>query len=455
MDPEVSMDGLTPRGGKLDGKPKQAVEAAKNEMRGKVSKTLNKLNDRHTQDRAISEFAAICDEPLAPAFVSIIVSSLAAAAADVSENSSFSRAAVARMFGTLANTQFNSLMEADCLQKVVKNLVKRLKDKDTSVRDAIGETFGELACLFIPYMEARSVSTTDVTIDEDAPAPSPGSEEPGPSLGIFFGPLIKAMESAEEHSQQGAAISMAQVVFHAGSAVLSRIPKLSQKIVPILGNSQFRGRAQLLTVVCNMVEVCPDGFSADIARAYVPKLQAVCGSSDWNARKAAMEVIETMANRLDAAILIEHKKDFEEMLTKHKHDKLKPVRDQAIAALAAWRGRHEVHSVQVPLPALQARSPAAEELAASEQENAGSAERQWGDAPLGAIADAPLRTPLQKSTSANRPRAQDPGQLTVEALAKVGSGPAPAPAPPSLRTKWTRRVPHPVLIGHAVSLTPY
>jgi len=31
--------------------------------------------------------------------------------------------------------------------------------------------------------------------------------------------------------------------------------------------------------------------------------------------------------------------------------------------------------------------------------------------------------------------------------------PRPAPSPP--RTKWTRRVPHPVLIGHAASLTPY
>jgi hypothetical protein len=30
---------------------------------------------------------------------------------------------------------------------------------------------------------------------------------------------------------------------------------------------------------------------------------------------------------------------------------------------------------------------------------------------------------------------------------------ASPPAPPS-RTKWTRRVPHPVLIGHAMSLTP-
>ena len=29
------------------------------------------------------------------------------------------------------------------------------------------------------------------------------------------------------------------------------------------------------------------------------------------------------------------------------------------------------------------------------------------------------------------------------------------PPPPAPRTKWTRRVPHPVLIGHAASLTPY
>ena len=34
------------------------------------------------------------------------------------------------------------------------------------------------------------------------------------------------------------------------------------------------------------------------------------------------------------------------------------------------------------------------------------------------------------------------------------SGESPPPPPPP-RTKWPRRVPHPVLIGHAASLTPY
>jgi len=37
----------------------------------------------------------------------------------------------------------------------------------------------------------------------------------------------------------------------------------------------------------------------------------------------------------------------------------------------------------------------------------------------------------------------------TEDLLKV----CPPLPPPPLRTKWTRRVPHPVLIGHAASLT--
>jgi hypothetical protein len=36
-----------------------------------------------------------------------------------------------------------------------------------------------------------------------------------------------------------------------------------------------------------------------------------------------------------------------------------------------------------------------------------------------------------------------------------GSASPPCRTPPFPRTKWTRRVPHPVLIGHAASLTPY
>ena len=45
-----------------------------------------------------------------------------------------------------------------------------------------------------------------------------------------------------------------------------------------------------------------------------------------------------------------------------------------------------------------------------------------------------------------------PGLYTL-VMATDGTPPSPPPPPPPLRTKWTRRVPHPVLIGHAASLT--
>ena len=52
-----------------------------------------------------------------------------------------------------------------------------------------------------------------------------------------------------------------------------------------------------------------------------------------------------------------------------------------------------------------------------------------------------------------------PGREQRQTLMFSATFPAPiqklAGEPPPSRTKWTRRVPHPVLIGHAASRTPY
>ena len=51
-------------------------------------------------------------------------------------------------------------------------------------------------------------------------------------------------------------------------------------------------------------------------------------------------------------------------------------------------------------------------------------------------------------------RLHDTGHLGLAGRRRQLAVPPPPPPPPP-RTKWTRRVPHPVLIGHAASLTPY
>ena len=52
------------------------------------------------------------------------------------------------------------------------------------------------------------------------------------------------------------------------------------------------------------------------------------------------------------------------------------------------------------------------------------------------------------AASEQRPRARSEPQHALLSARAARAGPPP-------RTKWTRRVPHPVPIGHAASLTPY
>ena len=61
----------------------------------------------------------------------------------------------------------------------------------------------------------------------------------------------------------------------------------------------------------------------------------------------------------------------------------------------------------------------------------------------------------RKDHAAARAAAAAGGGARVDAGWLVRECSVTPPPPPPLRTKWTRRVPHPVLIGHAASLTPY
>ena len=66
---------------------------------------------------------------------------------------------------------------------------------------------------------------------------------------------------------------------------------------------------------------------------------------------------------------------------------------------------------------------------------------------------ATAMTTAARRAEAHAPRLERVKELLV-GIASVDDARAVVRAPPPPRTKWTRRVPHPVLIGHAASLTP-
>ena len=64
--------------------------------------------------------------------------------------------------------------------------------------------------------------------------------------------------------------------------------------------------------------------------------------------------------------------------------------------------------------------------------------------------------PAQCVTRGSGTRGAEPGEpkvLTIQLVNELAENMTACGPPP--RTKWTRRVPHPVLIGHAASLAPY
>lgn len=194
------------------------------ELKHRILAALHKLSDRDTQQLAVEELERIA-QSLTPEGLSLFLACLYDT--DAQQKSVVRRECI-RLLGTLATLHGDAL--ACHLPKMVGNIVRRLKDTDSSIRDACVETIGVLA------------SQT-------------GGAEAGASINVFVKPLFEALGEQNRNLQVGASLCLARVIDCTKDPHPPALQRLCPRIVKLLASSNFLAKASLLTAVGGLAQV--------------------------------------------------------------------------------------------------------------------------------------------------------------------------------------------------------
>lgn len=290
------------------------------ELKQRILAALNKLADRDTQHIAVEDLERIA-EALSPEGISLCLSCLYET--NLQQKSAVRKECV-KLFGTLALLH-DSLL-APHLPKIVNNIVKRLRDPDSSIRDACVDTMGTLAANVFPM----AYSSTTVGGGENAAS----AIFAGP-LGVFAKPLFDALSEQDRGVQAGAAMSLARVIDNFKDPAPGALQRFCPRIIKLMNSSSFTAKAALLSVVASIVQA--GGATSHQCLASLVTCVVEClRSNDWAARKAASETLEYMASSVGPS-LGTFKLSVLETLESCRFDKVKPVRDSVILTLQAWK----------------------------------------------------------------------------------------------------------------------
>eukprot|EP00250_Pteridium_aquilinum_P006727 c16584_g2_i1 orf=216-3068(+) len=284
------------------------------ELKQRILCALNKLADRDTQHIAVEDLERIA-ETLTPEGISLCLSCLYDT--DLQQKAAVRKECV-RMFGTLASLHDDLL--APHLSKIVLNIVKRLRDPDSSIRDVCVETIGTLAA---------KVSANNGGGESAATTAFSGA------LGVFAKPLFDVLNEQSRSVQAGAALCLAGVIDNLKDPPTSSLQRLCPRIIKLLNSPTFTAKAALLSVIASIVQA--RGTTSYQCLAMVMACVQEClKSNDWATRKAAAETLVCMASSVGTS-LGTFKNPVLEALEACRFDKVKPVRDMVVQTLQVWK----------------------------------------------------------------------------------------------------------------------
>ncbi|KAH0942017.1 hypothetical protein HID58_001654 [Brassica napus] len=209
------------------------------------------------------------------------------------------------------------------LTRIIAQIVKRLKDPDSGVRDACRDTIGALSGI---YLKGREEGSNTLAV------------------GLFVKPLFEAMGEQNKVVQSGAAMCMARMVESAATPPVASFQKLCPRICKLLSSSSFLAKASLLPVVSSLSQSSNGAITFVQVGAIAPQsleslLESIhdcLGSTDWVTRKAAAETLTSLASH-SSSLLKDRTDSTLAALETCRFDKIKPVRETVTEALQLWK----------------------------------------------------------------------------------------------------------------------
>ncbi|CAN8273736.1 unnamed protein product [Cochlearia groenlandica] len=284
------------------------------ELKQKILTSISKLSDRDTHQIAVEDLEktiqSLTNETL-PMFLNCLYDSC----------SSDPKPAVKKECLHLLSylSALHSDSAAAHLTRIIAQVVKRLKDSDSGVRDACRDAIGELSGI---YLKGKEEGNNNVA----------GSASL--AVGLFVKPLFEAMGEQNKVVQSGAAICMARMVESAATPPVSSFQKLCPRICKLLSNSSFLAKASLLPVVSSLSQV--GAIAPQSLESLLDSIHDCLGSTDWVTRKAAAETLISLASH-SSSLIKERTDSTIAVLEASRFDKIKPVRESVTEALQLWK----------------------------------------------------------------------------------------------------------------------
>jgi hypothetical protein len=195
-----------------------------------------------------------------------------------------------QLFGLLSETHGNAL--SPYLSKIIANVIRRLRDSDSSVRSACVNSVSALACHVTkqPFLS-------------------------------FLKPLSEALFTEQDQNAQiGAALCLASAIDGAPDPDSARLAKLLPKFQKLLKREVFKAKPALLTLIGSVVEAGGASGQASL-KNLVPCLVESLSNRDWAVRKSAAETLLVLAN-VERELLPEFKSECLKVFENRRFDKV-------------------------------------------------------------------------------------------------------------------------------------